>query len=465
MSTFRGVILHPTSLANDRAAGALGPESRELLDWMAKAGLHIWQTLPTNPAAPNNSPYDAPSTFALSTALISIDDLITEGWLPKNQDPIATPKAEHRARMRAAANVVDKVDLAPFHDKHAWLLDWALFAVLTAEYGRDWTQWPPLFRDRDAESLDTLARTHANEVDLQVALQWLAEGAWDRFRKEAKKRQIQIWGDLPIYVSRYSCDVWCNRDLFLLHEDGTPALLSGVPPDDFSRDGQLWGHPIYNVPAHIAENYQWWLARVTHLTQQVDRFRLDHFRGLVSMWAVPPAETTAANGRWLVGLGQGLLDRLGDLPLYAEDLGFITPEVAKLRDNNGFAGMAVLQFGFNTTDSPHHPNHHLENQVLVTGTHDNDTSSNWLRQQGIRAWTRLKMALHTAGIANKSRTLSFVSLAFNGKTNWALVPMQDLLELPKSARMNMPGVEEGNWTWRMQPDALTDEFAVLVRDL
>lgn len=465
MSKNRGIILHPTSLANDRATGTLGPESRAMLDWMSEANLCIWQTLPINPAAKNNSPYDAPSTFALSTTLISIDDLIAEGWLPLTQDPIATPKAELRARMRAAANVIVKVDLTQFHKKHAWLHDWTLFATLTAEYGRDWTSWPTEFRDRDAETLKLLALTHATELGLHTALQWLAEGAWSRFKREAGARQIEIWGDLPIYVSRYSCDVWCNRDLFLLHDDGTPASLSGVPPDAFSPNGQLWGHPIYNVQAHVSENYQWWQARVQHLIQQVDRFRLDHFRGLVSMWAVPPEDTCATHGTWTPGLGQGLLDLLGDLPLYAEDLGFITPGVVSLRDANGFAGMAVLQFGFESTDSPHHPDQHLENQVLVTGTHDNDTAFNWLRKQGLLSRIRLSRAFRSAEIKNKSRTLAFVSLAFRGRSEWALVPMQDLLELPKGARMNQPGVEVGNWTWRMPPDALTGHFAALVRDL
>lgn len=463
-----GVLLHPTSLPGPYGIGDIGPASRRFVGWLASAGQQIWQMLPVQPTDDHGSPYSSPSAFARSPLLLSIDDLVEDGWLthaekpwgagsPHRVDYASVSRSKLAALHKAADRIAASVALDPWARERPWVADWALFAALSAELDGAWTRWPTALRDRDpaalAEARDRLAPTIARHT----ALQWVFEQQWNRLRAVCASHDVSLWGDVPFFVGGESCDVWANRGLFLLDAEGLPTVLSGVPPDVFSAEGQLWGTPMYDPAAHAATGYRWWVERLTSTLEQFDEVRLDHFRGLAGVWEIPRG-AKAIEGKWVPSLGAPMLralkERIGHLPLIAEDLGIITPDVEALRDGFGLPGMVILQFAFANADAlgdhPYLPHNHRAQQVVYPGTHDNDTGVGWYHSSDEVTRDHFRRYLSCDG---RDPAGELVRAAYRSVARDAVVAMQDLLGLDGSQRMNTPGLTEGNWAWRAGPEA------------
>lgn len=484
-----GLLIHPTSLPGRFGIGDLGPAVDQLLDWMARAGLSVWQVLPLGPPGFHGSPYDSLSAFAGNPLLISPERLLDDGLLtPEDLDPppagdswidFARAVPWKRAllrrsweRFRAAPGPLHD-ELAAFQAAEAqqsWLADWVLFSALAERHpDRSWAEWPAPLRDREPTAMDAARRELADELTFHGYLQFLFFRQWRRVRDEAGRRGILILGDLPIYVAYNSADVWSHRALFELDEDGRPTSVAGVPPDYFSPEGQRWGNPLYRWDVLAESGYGWWIERLTANLQLADALRLDHFRGFEAYWKIPASEPTAVGGAWVPGPGRALFEALesalGFLPLIAEDLGDITPPVHELRESLGLPGMRVLQFGLGDAASLHAPHHISPDSVVYTGTHDNDTLLGWHR--GLDPETRQRVR-DDVGVedGDDARVVqAIVRLAFTSVGRWAIVPAQDLLELGGEARMNTPGKPDGNWGWRLHAGAFTDPLAQRIRRL
>lgn len=507
-----GILLHPTSLPGPFGIGDLGPGVDLFLDWLEKAGQSVWQVLPLGPPALHGVPYTGLSAFAGNPALLSLELLVDEGYLSKGdlatgdlaagdlavgaaarsgtfaEGEYALGRAESwkNERLRTAwqrfgsgpSGRPDDARNQAFRAfcrapaQQCWLDDWALFATLKeAMGGREWTAWDAPYARRDEATLRQLRDERAEELDYHRWLQFLFDRQWHRVRVEAARRGIELMGDMPIYVAQDSADVWAHRHLFDLDEEGRPRHVAGVPPDYFSETGQRWGNPIYRWDRMADEGYRWWVERMRANLRQADLVRLDHFRAFAGYWSVPAEEETAENGRWEKGPGQPLFDALsaalGPLPLVAEDLGEITDDVHELRRELALPGMRVLQFGFGPEADVHTP-HRLEpNMVVYTGTHDNDTALGWYRSLEIEDRDRFH---RYTGSGPREVHWTLVRTALASVADLALVPAQDVLGLDTSARMNIPGVAEGNWLWRLRGTSaetfqLTAEHARRLRRL
>jgi 4-alpha-glucanotransferase len=468
-----GILLHPSSLPGPYGVGDLGPAAREWLGWLSAAGQRIWQFLPLSPVDHAGSPYASPSAFAHEPLLLSIDDLVADGWLSSKHKPYArgsrgivdwpAVRAEKTPALTEAANAVRaQVDLARWSADHPELATWALYQAIHDELGVRWADWPVPLRDRHPDALAEARDRLAPAIDRELALQWLFDQQWERLHAEARRRGIELWGDVPIFVSYDSADPWARPHLWRLDADRRPVVVSGVPPDAFSADGQLWGHPLYDEDAHRAEQHAWWIARFRRALSAADRVRIDHFRGMEAVWEVPAGDTDAKGGRWIPGPGRPLLDAVRavfpQMPFVAEDLGVITDDVRALRDAFGLPGMVILQFAFSGDaldlrrhHHPYLPHAHRAGQVCYTGTHDNDTVLGWYRSadEGTRDHVRRYLSATDADAPG-----ALIRSAWRSVCDTAVVPLQDLLELGSEARMNVPGRAEGNWSWRMPGDAL-----------
>jgi 4-alpha-glucanotransferase len=484
-----GVLLHPTSLPGRFGIGDLGPAAVSFLDWLARAGQSVWQVLPLGPVDVAGSPYGTTSAFAGNALLLSPERLVEDGLLAAGDlEPVpgfepakldlARISAWKEPRLRRAhercralpgdsplRGEIEAWIAAP--EQQGWLPDWALFAALKRAHGDgEWTSWPEPVRRREGAALDAARVAHAAEIDYEIFRQALFARQWARLRAEASARGIGILGDLPIYLSGDCADVWARPDLFDLDADGLPFRVAGVPPDYFSEDGQLWGSPLYRWDRHAAEGYAWWIARLRLQLARHDFLRLDHFRGFQAYWELPAGAATAREGRWVPGPGRALFDAarsaLGGLPLVAEDLGFITPEVDELRRGLELPGMKVLQFAFGAEGSDHAPHRLTRDTVVYTGTHDNDTTRGWYaslpRDDRRRARTYL-------GGSARDVVWSLIRAAYTSVAQLAVVPVQDLLGLGREARLNTPGVPSGNWSWRLLDGQLTEALADRVREL
>ncbi len=459
---------HGHLLAERRRAGVLCPFSAlpgdrsplYFLDWLASAGVEIWQVLPFNPPDAYGSPYSSPSVNAGDTALLAERPL-----------PTAT---------RSAAHSRVQIDATPFIDSvpGSWLHDYALFEVARNVHGAPWCAWPEALRDREPAALAALEHAHADAIAVLIAGQRAFFARLAALRAAAHERGIVLFGDMALYPAFDSVDLWTHRGLFELDAAGRSTHVAGVPPDYFSTTGQLWGNPVYDWPAHEASAFSWWKARIAHQLRWLDIVRIDHFRGLHSAWCVPAAALTAIDGEWRAVPGAALLSALDDATraaLVAEDLGVITPEVTALREQFGLPGMRVLQFGFSgDTANPHHPSNIDPQQVLYTGTHDNDTSLGWYRQLDADTRVLVDRALADPAGAEPARAhapdtgpfpWSFMAMAVASAANTVVLPLQDVLELDSSARMNTPGVAGGNWRWRCAASALTAQRAQQLRAL
>jgi 4-alpha-glucanotransferase len=488
-----GVLLHPTSLPGPYGVGDLGPEARRFADFLSDARQTLWQVLPLGPTGYADSPYQAFSAHAGNTLLVSPDLLVEDDLLdaadlgdvpqsdPERADYGAAIAFKSRLLARAFENFCGgraKHLRGEFDDFRLgaapWLEDYALFRAVKSERAEvSWTEWEPPLVGRMPEALEA-AREHLEEqIEAQRFRQFLFFRQWDALRDYCRDRGIKIVGDIPIFVAHDSSDVWARPDLFKLDRQGRPRVVAGVPPDYFSRTGQLWGNPLYEWDAHRAEDFAWWIERFRGTLRVVDIVRVDHFRGFAAAWEIPAGDRTAERGRWVEAPGRELFaavrEALGDLPIIAEDLGVITPDVVELRERFGFPSMRILQFGFN--EPPHLPHNYAGNMCVYTGTHDNDTTAGWFNSQAGVGSTRTSEQIERERrhaldyLASDGREIGwdFVRAVFASVADTTIVPAQDLLGLGSEARMNLPATTSGNWAWRLAPGALGGEQAARLR--
>ncbi|HKQ99602.1 MAG TPA: 4-alpha-glucanotransferase [Pyrinomonadaceae bacterium] len=493
-----GILLHPTSLPGRFGVGDLGDEAYRFADFLAQSGQGLWQVLPLGPTGYGDSPYQCFSAFAGNTLLVSPERLVRDRLLDKEDLAHVPAFPEERVdfgevikfkngllrrafeRFRRGRDAEQVAQFEHFSRRaSSWLDDYALFRALKdAQGGKAWNEWEPALTRRDPPALHG-ARAHLREeVDAQKFYQFLFFKQWAKLKAYCHERNIKLVGDIPIFVARDSADVWMNPEQFKLDEAGNPLVVAGVPPDYFSATGQLWGNPIYNWDRMLADGFRWWIERVRATLEIFDILRIDHFRGFAASWEIPGGDKTAERGRWVNVPGRELFtaikNALGDLPIIAEDLGVITPDVEALRDDFGLPGMRILQFAFggdtNNIDLPHN---YVRNSVVYTGTHDNDTTVGWFTSVAGMGSTR------DAGQIERERAFCLAYLDADGREiHWdfiravlasvadtAIIPLQDLLGLGPEARMNLPNSTNGNWAWRYKTGALTTEIGERLRKL
>lgn len=481
-----GVLLHPTSLPGRYGIGDLGYELIGFLDWAQTAGIHIWQVLPLNPPGFGNSPYGCHSSYAGNPLLISPQRLLQESMLPEHAlddapefndnkvdfDRVTAFKTEllrkswAHFQQNATSSQRDWLEL--FEADNKWLDDWAVYAALKDQYGgSQWTAWPHAIATRDRAAITAAKRDLAEAIRFQKYVQFLFFRQWAAVREAAEARSIRVMGDVPIYVAGDSADVWANRDLFQVDENGEPIVVAGVPPDYFSTTGQRWGNPLYRWDLLREQKYRWWVSRFRAALRFADVVRVDHFRGFAAYWEIPASEPTAIHGRWMPGPGRALFDAvreaLGDLPFVAEDLGFITPEVHELRRAIDVPGMKILQFAFAQVNSPHLPHCYEPRTVVYTGTHDNDTARGWFANASSQ---ERELAATYLGVDDHGDIeWALIRAAFTSVAQTAIVPAQDIIGLGSEARMNRPGNGTENWAWRYPLGALTRTHAERLRHL
>lgn len=450
-----GVLLHPTSLPGPGRVGRIGPEAVRFLDWMQAAGFSLWQLLPLNPPQEDGSPYACISAFAGDIRLIDPDRLVADGWLADGggRTPLGQVLSDARRGLEADGGAAWEEFRAFCTEQASWLEDFALFVVIKRLQGnRPWWTWPTPLRGREPARLEQL-RAEAKEALEGVRFsQFVFFRQWHGLRAEANARDILILGDMPIFVAHDSADVWAHPEYFDLDPQGQPVTLAGVPPDYFSETGQRWGNPHYRWDRMAADGFHWWLQRIGWALEGLDGLRIDHFRGFEAFWSIPASEPTAIAGSWQPGPGaalfEALLQHFGELPLLAEDLGVITPEVTALRDHFALPGMKILQFAFDgSPDNPYLPEHHEERGVVYTGTHDNDTTLGWFESLPEASRT---FVLESLGGSVKAKDMpwALIEAAFASPARVAVIPMQDAMALGGDARMNTPGTAQGNWSWR-----------------
>lgn len=456
-----GVLLHPTSLPD----GGLGADAFRFVDFLADCGFSVWQMLPLGPTHADLSPYHCRSAHAGNPRLLSAAKMKEWGWLTSREagEPDDRERLMHACqRFRERAGEVEHEECQAFTQKNAaWLDDYALFEALRMEHhGRPWWDWPAPARDRDPQALAAARERLADDVAHVRFEQFAFARHWRILRDHARARGVLLLGDLPIFVAHDSAEVWSNRDQFKLDESGHPVVVAGVPPDYFSATGQRWGNPLYDWDRMRENGFAWWKARLETELSRFDLVRVDHFRGFEACWEIPAHEPTAIHGQWVKAPGEALFDslltRFGNLPLVAEDLGIITPEVDALRERYGLPGMRVLQFAFDSdAANPYLPHHHTAGSVAYTGTHDNDTTLSWFQSRSADQQLRVVEYL---GYGHEPMPQPLVRAALASVARLAIVPMQDVLALGLGHRMNMPGTTEGNWQWRFRWEQLTPDL-------
>ena len=483
-----GVLLHPTSLPGPHGAGDFGPAARHFVDWLCVAGQTVWQMLPTNPPGAGHSPYQSVSSFAGSAAMVALEPLVERGWLapPTLPEGGFTPRRVDAARVgdwrlqqlrQAAAgferraSTAEREALQAFRDaQQGWIDDYLLFMALEAEQqGRAWWDWPAPLRDRDPSALAQARQRLAAELRFHAFVQWQFDEQARSLRAYAGERGVLLLGDLPIFVAHHSADCWSRPDLYWLDAQGQPMVVAGVPPDELSSTGQRWGNPLYRWDRMAAEQHAWWAARVRRALELADLLRIDHFIGFSRYWAIPAHEPGATVGQWCPGPGRVLFDDiaaalgspLSELPIVAEDLGLVTPEVAALRDGCGFPGMKIVSFAFGG-DGAHEflPHQHPPHCVAYPGTHDNDTLLGWWRTASARERAFLQAYCGAVGAGEAETLWALLRAIANSPARTVVFPMQDLLGLDGRHRMNLPGTMGGdNWAWRFDWDMVGPEPA------
>lgn len=479
-----GILLHPTSLPGPGGIGSFGTEARNFIDFLHDSGQTLWQVLPLGYTSYGNSPYMCYSAFAGNPLLIDLHRLAAEGDLKGAQllEDLPTDRTDYQqvmdykfSALRAAAAAflaggrdARMEEFWHFCDTTPWLHDFALFMALKELYpGENWSGWPVEIARREPAALEEASRSLGPRIGEHKYQQWQFSRQWHDVRAYAGRQGVGIFGDIPIFVAYDSCDVWANPHLFHLDTGGRPKVVAGVPPDYFSKTGQLWGNPLYDWDTMLQEGYAWWIDRVRSSLDLYDLIRIDHFRGFAACWEVPYGEKTAKNGRWVPGPGEALFSALsrvlGELPIVAEDLGYITPDVEALRDRFAFPGMKILQFAFGSgPDNPYLPHNHVQSSVVYTGTHDNDTTLGWFTSLSAR---EKKMVLRYLDRTGDGIVWDLIRTAFASVADTVVIPLQDLLELPGDFRMNLPGTAGGNWSWRLGKGVLTAKLAKRLLEL
>ncbi|HEY9803968.1 MAG TPA: 4-alpha-glucanotransferase [Leptolyngbyaceae cyanobacterium] len=486
-----GVLLHPTSFPGRFGIGDLGLEAYRFIDFLERSYQQYWQVLPLGPTGYGNSPYMCYSALAGNHLLISPDKLRDEGLLAEedlaNLPNFPTDKVDFEQvapikiqllkkaceNFKTRASDIQQQKFTGFcATKAYWLDDYALFMALKdTQDNSSWYTWEPAIAKREPEALERVQRQLTDEIFYYKFIQYEFFRQWSELKSYANLRGIEIIGDIPIYVAHDSADVWANPEIFCLDEQtGEVALMAGVPPDYFSATGQLWGNPVYNWEELQKQDFKWWVQRFEAMLDYVDVIRIDHFRGFEAFWTVPQGEETAINGKWVKAPGEELFDvikqKLGKLPVLAEDLGVITPEVEALRDKYEFPGMKVLQFAFGSDPgNPFLPFNYTSNFVVYTGTHDNDTTLGWFNQAS--DYEKHNLLLYLGCVSPEGIHWDLIRLALSSVANQAILPLQDILGLGNEARMNFPSVAKGNWEWRYDTSALTqglsDRLKVLTK--
>lgn len=481
-----GILLHPTSLAGPYGIGDLGSSAYDFIDWLVSAGQKLWQILPLGPTSYGNSPYSSYSAFAGNTLLISPELLVKEGLVRPELLNIAPGFAAGRVdyeavsewklsllneafeTFKASSNSPLTDEFTFFRRENAWWLDdYAAFRAIKYVHDHSpWSEWAEPIRLRNVDALEQTRSQLAREIEAERFFQYLFFRQWLALKNYANSSGVQIIGDLPIFVAYDSADVWCNQSKFKLNPDGSPKVVSGVPPDYFSKTGQLWGNPIYDWEAMLRDNFNWWTARIAFSLRLNDIVRLDHFIGFLRNWEIPGEDETAENGVWADVPGRDLFailrQRLGHLPIIAEDLGSVTHEVEELRDALDIPGMRILQYAFGgdsyNRDLPHNYN---QNTVAYTGTHDNDTAAGWYRSAPKNVKAHCRRYLRVGG---REMHWELIRACLASAANTAIIPAQDLLGLGSESRMNTPATASGNWEWRLKDDQLNEHIAERLRD-
>jgi 4-alpha-glucanotransferase len=480
-----GVLLHPSSLPGKYGIGSLGAEAFRFVDWLNEAGQKIWQILPLGPTDRSHSPYQSYSAFAGNPDLIDLELLVKDGLLSRISlnDPPEFPvdKIDFKLLLPYREKLLKEAFLSfsssggfntgeyhQFWDQNWWWLEsWSLFNACRINLpGTNWSKWKNPIRSRQEIALSEHYTLFRESVEFSRFLQFIFFSQWFALKKYANEKGISIFGDIPLYVAYNSADVWCNQSLFLLDENLSPKLVGGVPPDYFSKTGQLWGNPIFDWQRMKETGFQWWISRIHFNLKLFDLVRIDHFRGLESFWAVPAGEKTAVNGTWMKANGEEMLQllqqQIGTLPIVAEDLGLITPEVDQLRKNFNLPGMKVLQFAFSDEPENNHlPHNYTHDFVAYTGTHDNNTSNGWL--QSLKKGDVKQVEKYLG--SERLDSWHLIRKVEESVAQLAIIPMQDILSLPATARMNKPGTTKGNWLWRMDPALLKKEHGTKLLEL
>lgn len=486
---YSGVLLHPTSLPGPFGSGDLGKSAYHFVDWLKIGRQSLWQILPLVDAGVGNSPYMSPSAFAGNVLLIDLEDLMENGWLKKEELTPDAPFDNHRvdypavtrfrlARLKTAAGRFftsqtgrAHAAFAEFCRKQAgWLNDYALFRTLDNLYtGKQagWQNWPKKLALRDPAALKEAKRTYADDIRFWQFCQWRFHEQWHRLKRYANENHVAIIGDVPIFVSLNSADVWACPELFLLDRQGFPTVVAGVPPDQFSETGQRWGNPLYNWEAMAKTGYQWWADRIARTMSLHDLVRIDHFRGFEAYWEIPADEPTAVGGKWKKGPGEAFFNAmqkaLGSLNFIAEDLGVITPEVIALRQAFALPGMRILQFAFDQDpDNLYLPHNHTPDSVVYTGTHDNNTTRGWWQSASEQERDYARRYLSVSG---EWIHWDLIRTAFASVARYAIAPMQDILGLDAKHRMNAPGQPDGAWEWRFSWDQVEGWYAVHLAEM
>jgi 4-alpha-glucanotransferase len=481
-----GILLHPTSLPGPGGIGTLGAEAYRFVDTLQLAGIRLWQVLPLGPTGYGDSPYSALSAFAGNPFLIALEPLLERGWLePSDLAPLEALPETHvdfgrlvpakmqvlrRAFERFSRSGDSTAELDSFAAANAsWLDDFCLFmAAKDAHGGGSWVDWELPLRLHHQDAVDAARAELADGIAFHRFVQYVFFEQWGALKRYANDRGISIVGDIPIFVANDSSDVWGNQRVFQLNEEGIQSVDAGVPPDYFSATGQLWGNPHYRWDVMEADGFAWWIERFRMLLAMVDVVRLDHFRGFAAAWAVPHGNTTAEEGEWVPAPGRALFsalrDALGDVPIIAENLGVITPDVEALRHEFGYPGMVILQFAFSTDAADASLPHNMErNTVVYTGTHDNDTTVGWYESSPPAE--RARVLRYVRRFSGLDISWDLLHAAFASVAVFAVVPLQDVLRLGTAARMNLPGRPSGNWSWRFQHGDITGELIDSLRTM
>ena len=498
-----GILLHPTSFPGPYGIGDLGEAAFDFIDYLVEAKQSLWQVLPLGPTGYGDSPYASFSSFAGNPLLISLDKLVETGdlaaadlangpnfpidrvdygWVIHWKIPLLQKAARN---FLTGAGADRRAEFEAFcADQAGWLDDYALFMAVKEHFddkarkanifGAMWSNyWDKDIALRRPEAVARWQKERAETIAIRKVWQFYFFQQWTSLRQYANQQGIRIIGDIPIFVAPDSVDVWANRALFHLDKEGHPTVVAGVPPDYFSETGQLWGNPLYNWDKLTAQGYQWWIDRIEATLRQVDIIRIDHFRGFEAYWEVPAGAETAIKGRWVKAPGMELFQiieqALGHLPILAEDLGVITPQVEALRDHFGFPGMKILQFAFDSKEAgglnatnAFLPHNHTYNCVVYTGTHDNDTTRGWYRERTAEEKDLIRRYLARS---DDDIVWDFIRMALASVGCFAMIPFQDVLNLDSDARMNTPAILGGNWAWRYRPEALNSWSSTRLREL